>query len=520
MNRPDRPLVCLIAGVARNGAIGRDNALLWRLPEDLQRFKRLTMGSPLIMGRRTWDSIGRPLPGRRSLVISRNPAWQAAGAERAASLDDAIARAGAVPKVFVIGGAEVYALALPRADELLLTEVDADYDADTFFPPWRREDFIETGRAEHAGGDGRPAYRFVDYRRRGAPAAPGDAVRRLAWPHGEAELQRLGAMLAPVVFRAPGHADFSPLQVAPWADEPGSDALPGILRRLRGDWPCVPFGRTDRPAGLPAGWTPREPDDAEGHGHGSNHDWTWLEPPDALSLRLAIDYPETSPVRRLIRTVSALPNAPALHCTLEVEVRRPCRLPIALHPTLRLDAGRVALHLPHAAPACSYPVPAEPGVSRLAPGESFAELSAAPLAGGATLDTTPGTRPDANPAATLDLSRYPLPFDTEELLQLPALTGPARADYLDLGWSLEIDWDRAALPDLMLWVSHRGRSAPPWNGRHLAIGLEPVNGPFDLGRVAVPPPAHPLASRTGIALEPGRAWVLHSELRARPLPPR
>src|SRR6266850_863279 len=101
-----RPTISLVAAVARNGAIGKNNELLCRISEDLKFFKRTTLGSPVIMGRKTWDSIGRPLPGRRNIVITRNTEWKADGAERAASLQDAVALVQNAPKVFVIGGAE------------------------------------------------------------------------------------------------------------------------------------------------------------------------------------------------------------------------------------------------------------------------------------------------------------------------------------------------------------------------------------------------------------------------------
>lgn len=150
----------IIAAVARNDAIGRDNALLWRLPEDLKFFKRTTLGCPVIMGRKTWDSIGRPLPGRRNIVITRNTAWRAEGAEVFHDLDSALAATADAPKVFVIGGGELYAQALPLADELVLTEVDADFDGDTFFPPWDRKAFHEVSRETHMADAGW-AYHFV-----------------------------------------------------------------------------------------------------------------------------------------------------------------------------------------------------------------------------------------------------------------------------------------------------------------------------------------------------------------------
>lgn len=161
----------LIAAVARNGAIGKDNTLLWHLPEDLKFFKRTTLGCPVIMGRKTYDSIGRPLPGRRNVVVTRNADWSASGIEVAHSLDEALARVAGEAKVFVIGGAQLYEQALGLADELVLTEVDADYEADTFFPPWPRHDFTEASRENHfapapQGPDGQGVhYAFVVYRR-------------------------------------------------------------------------------------------------------------------------------------------------------------------------------------------------------------------------------------------------------------------------------------------------------------------------------------------------------------------
>lgn len=156
----------LIAAVARNRAIGKDNALLWRLSEDLQFFKRTTMGCPVIMGRKTYDSIGRPLPGRRNIVISRNADWQAAGVETASSLQAALALVADADKAFVIGGAQIYAEALPQVDEIVLTEIDKVFEGDAFFPEWDRAQFTEVARESHRA----PApndfdYAFVTYRR-------------------------------------------------------------------------------------------------------------------------------------------------------------------------------------------------------------------------------------------------------------------------------------------------------------------------------------------------------------------
>ncbi len=160
-----RPTISLIAAVAHRGALGKDNRLLVHLPGDLPRFKRLTLGCPIVMGRKTWDSIGRPLPGRRNIVITRNEHWSAAGAERASSFDAALALAGDVERVCVIGGAEIYALALPHADELLLTEIDADFDADAYFPEWPRDDYTLVSSEPNTTAHGL-VYRYMTYRRK------------------------------------------------------------------------------------------------------------------------------------------------------------------------------------------------------------------------------------------------------------------------------------------------------------------------------------------------------------------
>ncbi len=157
--------LAIIAALARNGVIGIDNRLPWRLPGDLKRFKTLTMGHPIIMGRKTWESIGKPLPGRRNLVVSRNPDYLAAGAEVFGSLKAALrACAGCEGEIFVVGGAELYALALPIADRMYLTEVLSEVDGDAYFPDFDRSLWLEESRI--AGPvDAEPAFQFVNYRR-------------------------------------------------------------------------------------------------------------------------------------------------------------------------------------------------------------------------------------------------------------------------------------------------------------------------------------------------------------------
>jgi dihydrofolate reductase len=162
------PRLSLIVARARNGVIGRAGTLPWRLPEDLAFFKRTTMGHPIVMGRRTWESIGRPLPGRRNIVVSRQAGFVAAGAEVVPSLDEALRLCAGAGELFVIGGAQLYGEALPRADRLIVTEIDADFDGDTHWPApdpahWReaaREHLPPTAQRDFA-------LAFVTYLRRG-----------------------------------------------------------------------------------------------------------------------------------------------------------------------------------------------------------------------------------------------------------------------------------------------------------------------------------------------------------------
>jgi dihydrofolate reductase len=158
----------LIAAVARNGAIGRDNELLWKDSADQKHFAATTRGHAVVMGRRTWQSLPprfRPLPGRRNIVVTRSAGFEAPGAETADSLETALQRLEAETKVFVIGGAQLYAKALPRADELVLTEIDADLDGDVHFPAWDRTAFAEAAREAHTAADG-TRFAFVTYRRK------------------------------------------------------------------------------------------------------------------------------------------------------------------------------------------------------------------------------------------------------------------------------------------------------------------------------------------------------------------
>jgi hypothetical protein len=325
----------------------------------------------------------------------------------------------------------------------------------------------------------------------------------ITWPHGMASVQALGGMLGPVTFLLPDGRQVSPLHVAPWFDDPDRHAHPPILQELRGEWPCVPFG-TDGPRALPEGWSDRgESFDGAGvpHGHASNTEWVFTDV-DATTITLTCDYPDTHPIRRLTRTISADPDAPALDIILTVEARRPCRLPIGLHPTLRLPTNGTARLIPPAfREGRVFPLDVEPGQGLLQPGATFDQLDAVPRRGG----------------DQLSLAQLPLSESTEELVQLCGVTGGFRLEHPE-GWSVALDWDTDHFPSLLLWISNRGRAYAPWNGRHVALGVEPICAAFDLGP-AISTAANPISAggtATSQCFDPEHPFTTRYRIGARP----
>lgn len=159
MTRPG-PRISIISAMARERIIGIGNRLPWHLPEDLRHFKRLTMGHHIVMGRKTFESIGRPLPGRTTVILTRDAAYHQPGCLTAASLEAAVAACGEDDEVFFVGGADVYAQALPLADRLYLTEIDAEFAGDARFPEFDACQWRESDR-QHQIGEGGLRYAFV-----------------------------------------------------------------------------------------------------------------------------------------------------------------------------------------------------------------------------------------------------------------------------------------------------------------------------------------------------------------------
>ena len=155
----------MIVARSRNHVIGRDNQMPWKISADLQFFKRVTMGHPVIMGRKTWESIGRPLPGRRNIIVSRNANYEATGGELVGSLDEALKSLSEFPRVFVIGGEQLFTQAFPKADRLYITEIDMDVEGgDTFFEVPDKSDWKEVERTP--GSEGDVTFNFITLERK------------------------------------------------------------------------------------------------------------------------------------------------------------------------------------------------------------------------------------------------------------------------------------------------------------------------------------------------------------------
>ncbi|RFU49753.1 hypothetical protein [Paraburkholderia sp. DHOC27] len=315
----------------------------------------------------------------------------------------------------------------------------------------------------------------------------------LKWAHGEATVQAIGAMLAPVRFELGAGRSVSPLHVAPWGDDP---RYPGLMRALRGEWPCLPFGTIDAPPGLPEGFTTKTAGDEWRHGFSSNHMWQLVEQ-TAHTLRLRIDYPAESEVESLERLIEADPHGPSLSVSLMVRVRRDVTLPFALHPTFAMpQEGLEVVACPYRA-VHTYPVAIEPDYSQILTNRACASLAELPTRDG-----------------SFDVTHLPLPQRTEELVQLEACRPPFVLRYPADRAEVSLDWNTDDFPDAVMWISNGGRDYEPWSQRNFALGVEPVRGFFDLGRVVTPPPDHPLADRVGQSFEAGKPHTIRYRLSA------
>jgi hypothetical protein len=314
----------------------------------------------------------------------------------------------------------------------------------------------------------------------------------LNWSHGQGWVESLGGMLGPVHFQLPDGRRIQPFAVFPWAEEAlpsGQTPLSGLISRGRGEWPCVPFGLNANPEAL--GW--QHPI----HGESAHGLWMRVDTgDDPSSLHLRYRCSADGPVELLERHIRGVAGEARIDCRLTVQVRRPCTLPIGLHPTLRLPSqtGALVLHPGRFAFALSYPHEVEPGADILMPNQMFLDLGEAPR----------------NDGGSVDLRAYPLAENTESLVQLCGLDGQIGMTNAEEAYRFDLSWDARQLPSCLLWISNAGRRDWPWSRRHYAIGIEPVCSAFDLGVSASV--AENAIARSGIptalSLHPDRPLII------------
>lgn len=324
------------------------------------------------------------------------------------------------------------------------------------------------------------------------------SAARHHWPGGEAQIQALGGMIAPVRLSLPDGRVVEPLARAPWIEAP-DPSWPGILRGLQGDFACVPFGTGD-PAPLPDRWRAlgvTAPEVAPPHGFGANEVWDAEAGDEGLRARIA--YPAASPIAALERRLCPL-GPDRVEMALTILPRQDTELPVALHPIFRLSPtpGQSELRLGQHGAIWTHPC-----------GSSDAPCPLLPDAQAQDLSTLPG-----RDRRSLDYSHLPLPEPAESRLLVTGTNGRATLAHLDEGWSATLEWDASLLPSLMLWVSNRGRTAAPWNGRHLALGMEPCAAAFDLGEAASrgPSPLTEAGVVTALKLRAGEPVTIRTAL--------
>jgi len=339
-----------------------------------------------------------------------------------------------------------------------------------------------------------------------------DETRTLRWAHGSLRVQRLGAMLGPVRFDLPSGRMVEPLHIAPWAEDGTiSDvelsSLPPILHRLRGEWPCVPFG-ADEPENLALEWSDSMgrrlplPGNPPPHGESSNCEWNW-EAEGGDRLCLSLDYPNDHPIARVERDVIPDPDATAVNLVLRITPRANCQLPLGLHPTFALPplAGSASIMPPHAKQIRSYPGSLEPEGDIFAPNAVFTNITDAP-------DHT---------GQAMDASSVPFEQPGEDLLQLVGVDeGRVSLKNHAGGYRATLSWNAEHFPSLLIWYSNCGRQQAPWLGRHTALGLEPVCSAFDLG-AAIATCDNPIAKQgvlTSFSLRADEVFETHYRIAA------
>lgn len=290
----------------------------------------------------------------------------------------------------------------------------------------------------------------------------------LEWKHGRLEVQTLAGMIGPVFFKLKNGKEVQPFHIAPWAEEPDSKNLDPILKRLRGEWPCVPFGAARKIDKLHGGWEQCKWETSEDmpHGPSSNLEWK-LQKQTKEQIELVVEYPAEHDIKKLTRIIRPDQEKPLVHFELHVEARKDTQLPIGLHPTFRLskDPQKCFLNPAKFQFGITFPGDFEPGSYLLQPDSLFASLKTVIAA-------------DGN---TIDLSRLPLPQNCENLVQLCGIDGQFELKNEEDDYTVELKWNKEQYPSCVLWMSNRGRAYQPWNSRNCCLGIEPINAAYDLG---------------------------------------
>jgi hypothetical protein len=296
----------------------------------------------------------------------------------------------------------------------------------------------------------------------------------------DAQVIASGAMLGPVSFRLPSGRVVEPLKVAPWSGRREAAGLPAVMRYLRGEFACVPFGAPAPSATVSEEWRRlhrHEPAFVEVHGPAANATWTLVEV-SSHHVHVALDYPAEHPIARVERRVQLDDVYTQIAFTLELFPRRDCSLAVGVHPVFELgeQSGETDLELPFRF-GRTFPGDYAPGMSRLAHGARFTSLAAVPKRDG----------------TALDLSRHPLPFAAEEVVQLCDAQGWARLRRPSAGYAVSLFWDKQHFPSVVLGVANAGRAAPPFDSSWRALYLEPVAAAFGIGSTIGSNPHNPIA---------------------------
>jgi hypothetical protein len=337
----------------------------------------------------------------------------------------------------------------------------------------------------------------------GSPRGVEPEYCALGWRFGALTVQRFGGMLGPLTFVLPDGRAASPLFLAPWVAESQDPAWPQVITHLRGEWPCVPFGARPDPAGFSPAWAAALESAADHrplHGYGSNVDWRFTQVSSSM-LELTCLYPEEDDVHSLTRRIQPLPDAPAVELSLTVRARRTTRVPMGLHFTFGCVRSPVILRPGRFAAGWTFPGPL--GASQaFAHDRRFDNLACVP----------------GRAVSQLDATQFPFDEPNEDLLQLTGVEGSCSLEYPAEAYRVELAWNRAHFPSLLLWLSNRALEIPPWSGRTVALGVEPVCSAFGLGS-GVSTHANPIAESgtdTAIDVEAGQSFETTYWISAHP----